>query len=218
MRRRKACCGTPTPPCTGPRSAAGAAIELFDDALRAKAERRLATAASLHRALERDEFAAPLPARRRPARPDGMVSAEALLRWQHPGPRADQPRRVHPRRRGDRPHRPHRRLGARAGLRAAGPVAASSDPSMTVAVNLSVRQLLAPRHRRARRRRPGPDSGSSPPTLCLELTESVFMGDVDVLARTLDRPQGPGRPVWPSTTSAPATPRSATSSASRSTP
>jgi EAL domain-containing protein (putative c-di-GMP-specific phosphodiesterase class I) len=58
------------------------------------------------------------------------------------------------------------------------------QPSMTVSVNLSVRQVLAA------------DivagisdilqrTGVPPATLCLELTESVFMEDVDYFARTL---------------------------------
>lgn len=58
-------------------------FELFDDALRSKAERRLATESSLHRALERDEFTIhyqPII----DLATGVMVSAEALLRWQHP--------------------------------------------------------------------------------------------------------------------------------------
>ena len=58
-------------------------IELFDEALRSKAERRLATASALHRALERDEFAVHY----QPVvdlATGAMVSAEALLRWEHP--------------------------------------------------------------------------------------------------------------------------------------
>ena len=58
-------------------------IELFDEALRSKAERRLATASALHRALERNEFTVhyqPII----DLATGAMVSAEALLRWDHP--------------------------------------------------------------------------------------------------------------------------------------
>ena len=58
-------------------------IELFDEALRSKAERRLATASALHRALEREEFTVhyqPIV----DLSTGAMVSAEALLRWKHP--------------------------------------------------------------------------------------------------------------------------------------
>ena len=157
-------------------------IELFDAALRDTVERRLATAASLHRALERDEFVlhfqpvVDLSTGR-------MVSAEALLRWQHPERGSINPAEFIP-------------VAEETGLivpmgswvleQACGQLVEwqQSDPSMSIAVNLSVRQLvtndivgfvadLLDRY------------GIQPSTLCLELTESVFMGEVDVLARTL---------------------------------
>jgi EAL domain-containing protein (putative c-di-GMP-specific phosphodiesterase class I) len=60
------------------------------------------------------------------------------------------------------------------------------QPSMTVAVNLSVRQMLAPDIagliESVLRRTEAPAEN-----LCLELTESVFMEDVDYFARTLPR-------------------------------
>jgi EAL domain-containing protein (putative c-di-GMP-specific phosphodiesterase class I) len=59
-----------------------------------------------------------------------------------------------------------------------------SAPSMTVAVNLSVRQMLAPDIagliEDVLRR-----TGAPPENLCLELTESVFMEDVAYFARML---------------------------------
>lgn len=58
---------------------------------------------------------------------------------------------------------------------------------MSVAVNLSVRQVLAPdivtQFKDVLCR-----TGVAPERLCLELTESVFMGDIDYLR------QHPGRP------------------------
>ena len=54
-----------------------------------------------------------------------------------------------------------------------------NDPSMSIAVNLSVRQVLTPGMAGViedivRR------TGANPRGLCLELTESVFMDDSDV--------------------------------------
>ncbi len=86
---RERCCATPTPPCTGPRNAGRGRVELFDaDAADEGRARRLATASALRRALERDEFAVHY----QPVvdlATGTMVSAEALLRWQHPGRGAD---------------------------------------------------------------------------------------------------------------------------------
>jgi len=157
-------------------------IELFDEALRAKVERRLATASALHRALEREE----LIVHYQPVvdlSTGAMVSAEALLRWEHPDghlvgpdefiPLAEETGLIVP-------------IGAWVLEQACMQLAQwqRTEPSMSVAVNLSVRQILAP------------DiagliegvlqrTGVRPESLCLELTESVFMKDVDYFERTL---------------------------------
>jgi diguanylate cyclase (GGDEF)-like protein/PAS domain S-box-containing protein len=157
-------------------------IEIFDQALRSKVERRLATASALHRALEREEFTVyyqPVV----DLATGAMVSAEALLRWQHPDRGLVGPDEfIH--------------LAEETGLIV--PIGAwvleqacrqlvqwqRTEPSMSVAVNLSVRQMLAP------------DiagliedvltrTGVRPADLCLEMTESVLMDDVDYFGRTL---------------------------------
>ena len=157
-------------------------IEMFDQALRSKVERRLATASALHRALEREEFIVyyqPIV----DLATGAMVSAEALLRWQHADRGLVGPDEfIH--------------LAEETGLIV--PIGAwvleqacrqlvqwqRTEPSMSVAVNLSVRQMLAP------------DiagliedvltrTGVRPADLCLELTESVLMDDVDYFGRTL---------------------------------
>jgi diguanylate cyclase (GGDEF)-like protein/PAS domain S-box-containing protein len=163
-------------------------IEMFDEALRLNAKKRLATASALHRALERDEFVVyyqPVV----DLTTGAMVSAEALVRWRHPEhgmvtpdefiSLAEETGLIVP-------------IGARVLQQACEHLAdwrrlealAGSDSTLSIAVNLSVRQMLAP----------GiaelvadvlERTGVRPGNLCLELTESVFMGDVDYFGRTL---------------------------------
>jgi diguanylate cyclase (GGDEF)-like protein/PAS domain S-box-containing protein len=165
----------------------GDRAELFDDTLRFIAKRRLATAAALHRALERHEF----KVQYQPVvdlLSGEMVSVEALLRWQHPEHGlivpadfitvAEDTGQIVP-------------IGAMVleqaclDLAAWQRVASTHPPSsLSVAVNLSVRQMRSPQivHlienvlQRTKVR---------PADLCLELTESVFMEDVDYFEATL---------------------------------
>jgi diguanylate cyclase (GGDEF)-like protein/PAS domain S-box-containing protein len=157
-------------------------VESFRESLRGKAERHLATTSALRHALARDEFIVYY----QPVidlDTGAMVSAEALLRWDRPGHGLVSPSEFIP-------------LAEEAGLiTAIGTWALEqacqqlvewqlTQPAMTVAVNLSVRQVLAldvVTQVEDVLTRTGPRPGS----LCLELTESVFMGDVDYFAETL---------------------------------
>jgi len=116
-------------------------------------------------------------------RSGAMVSAEALLRWEHPGrgfvspaefiPIAEETGHIVP-------------IGAWVLEQACRDLVGwqRTEPSMSVAVNLSVRQVLASdvaglvekvlERTQAR-----------PTDLCLELTESLFMEDVEYFGRTL---------------------------------
>jgi diguanylate cyclase (GGDEF)-like protein/PAS domain S-box-containing protein len=157
-------------------------IELFDEALRTKVERRLATASAMHRALERGEFVVhyqPIV----DLATGALVSAEALLRWQHPDrglvspdefiPLAEDTGLIVP-------------LGAWVLDQACEQLAIwhRLGSSMSIAVNLSVRQMLVPDIAglvgEALER-----SGVYPEDLCLEMTESVLMDDVEYFGRTL---------------------------------
>jgi EAL domain-containing protein (putative c-di-GMP-specific phosphodiesterase class I) len=159
-------------------------IELFDDALRSKGERRISTTAALHRALEREEFTVeyqPIV----DLSTGAMVSAEALVRWTRPDRAQIAPHEfIH--------------LAEESGLIV--PIGAwvleeacrqlahwqHIEPSMSVAVNLSVRQLQEPTiaSRLATILR---ETGARPEGVCLELTESVFMEDIDFFGSALAR-------------------------------
>jgi diguanylate cyclase (GGDEF)-like protein/PAS domain S-box-containing protein len=159
-------------------------VQLFDQSLRVSSEQQFATVTNLRRAIDRDEFTL----RYQPVvniDNGAMRSAEALVRWQHPDRGLVAPDEFVP-------------LAEESGLIV--PIGAwvleqscrqliqwqRINPSMTVAVNLSVRQAVDPEivgqvdeilNR----------TGVDPHSVCLELTESMFTGDIEYFARTLTR-------------------------------
>jgi diguanylate cyclase (GGDEF)-like protein/PAS domain S-box-containing protein len=157
-------------------------IELFDHQLQTQAERRLNLAPALRRALENDE----LSVHYQPVidlTTGAMVSAEALLRWERPGigsvspvefiPTAEDTGLIVP-------------IGAWVLEQACHQLIQwqRTSPSMSVAVNLSVRQILS-HDIVAQVQDILLRTGVAPGSLCLELTESVFMGDVEYFVKTL---------------------------------
>ena len=158
-------------------------IELYDKALRARAERRLATVSALGQALDREQLAVhyqPIV----DLTTGAILGAEALLRWSHPErgsispvefiPLAEETDLIV-------------QLGAWVLEQACTELAEwhRRAPEMSMAVNLSVRQMLAPDIAGlvdgvVRR------SGIDPDRLCLELTESLFMEDVEFFSMTVD--------------------------------
>jgi diguanylate cyclase (GGDEF)-like protein/PAS domain S-box-containing protein len=157
-------------------------LEVFDEALRTRFDNQFATESALRLALERDEFTIHY----QPVvdlLTGSMVGAEALLRWQHPErglvgpadfiPLAEESGLIVP-------------IGAWVLEQACRQLVAwqRDQPSMTVSVNLSVRQVLATdiagKIQDVLNR-----TATAPSSLCLELTESVFMDDVEYFAVTL---------------------------------
>jgi diguanylate cyclase (GGDEF)-like protein/PAS domain S-box-containing protein len=157
-------------------------IAHFDDAVRVLAAQRSAMAASLRHAIERHE----LTVHYQPIvdlATGALVSAEALLRWNHPDrglvspdefiPIAEETGLIVP-------------IGAWVLEQSCAQLALWQDThiTMSVAVNLSVRQVGAPdivslvKDVLAR-------TGARPESLCLELTESVLMDDVESARWTL---------------------------------
>jgi EAL domain-containing protein (putative c-di-GMP-specific phosphodiesterase class I) len=157
-------------------------IALYDEVLHEKVEGRLATTSALALALTREEFTVYY-------QPvvniwtGELIGAEALLRWEHPSgvlvnpddfiPIAEHSGLIIP-------------IGAWVLEEACEQLVAwqATQPALSIAVNLSVRQILNPdiiaTVRDALKR-----SKLSPADLSLELTESIWMEDIDYCARIL---------------------------------
>jgi EAL domain-containing protein (putative c-di-GMP-specific phosphodiesterase class I) len=153
--------------------------ELFDASLRENIEERLELAAALHRAVADDQLEIVYQSRRR-CGDRGVVGVEAMLRWRHPTlgllhpdlfiPIAERTGRII-------------ELGEWVLRHALEELAALDDPRITVAVNVSPRQLAGGRLARAVAQSLAA-TGIDPARLTLEITESAFVDDPDV-ARTV---------------------------------
>jgi diguanylate cyclase (GGDEF)-like protein/PAS domain S-box-containing protein len=158
-------------------------IEVYDEALKGKAELRLTTASDLGHALERKQFVVhyqPIV----DLTTGAMVSAEALVRWKHPQRGMISPAEFIP-----VAEETDLILGIGAWVLEQAchelVVWQRTDPRLSVAVNLSVRQLAAP-DIAVLVRDVVNRTGANPEQLCLELTESLFMEDVEYFAKTMD--------------------------------
>ena len=164
-------------------------IEMFDETLSTRASQRLSISSALHHALERQE----LSVHYQPVidlRTREMVSVEALLRWRSASlgdvtpadfiPVAEETGLIVP-------------IGAWLLEEASRQLvewqqlqtALDHGRLLSLAVNLSVRQMLSP-DITDRIARVLAKSGMRSDDLCLELTESVFMQDADYFGRTLN--------------------------------
>ena len=165
----------------------GGRYEMFDDALRAEAERRASTEAGLRRALDNNELALVFQPVWSIAE-ERFVGAEALLRWHDPESGTIVPTEFIP-------------IAEECGLIVqigdwvlaqacellslwgrGGPRLAACS----VSVNVSALQLRSRDFTDALEEAIAA-SGIDPKLLCLEITESVLMGDVDFFAGSLHR-------------------------------
>lgn len=157
-------------------------VETFDPAMRSDADRQLTTASAIQAALADEEFVVHYQPVVDTAS-GALLSVEALVRWHRPGDGlvgpdefisvAEDTGLIVP-------------LGAWVLERACRDLAAWQmlQPQLTLAVNLSVREMLAPGVCRMvedvfQR------TGIAPSDLCLELTESMFIEDVDYFGQIL---------------------------------
>ncbi len=165
-------------------------VEVFDDAMRARALTAHATENSLHRALERAEFRIffqPIVG----LADARCVGAEALIRWQHPERGLLAPAEFIP-------------LAEETGLvvqigwwvleeaarNAARWQLEQSEP-FQVSVNLSARQLAQP-DLAGRVAAVIAETGVRPSSLCFEITESVLMDDAETVLDVITRVRGLG--------------------------
>ena len=204
---RRRCCSAPTSRCTSRRPSGTGVVRYAATArpLRrgpARARRRAAARAHQRRARPA------LPAEARPARRHGARrrGADPL---EPPAARPAAARRVPARRRADRADRPAHRLGAR---RARSSRSARGTPTaceLSVAVNVSARNLAQPGVRRAGCCTRSRASGIAADRLILEITETALFTDVEKATGGARHGCAPPACGSASTTSARARPRSA---------
>jgi diguanylate cyclase (GGDEF)-like protein/PAS domain S-box-containing protein len=157
-------------------------FEIFNETLRSNSELQLAASTAMHGALERGEFTV-LYQPVIDLTTGTMTSAEALLRWEHPErgqispvefiPVAEETGLVVP-------------IGMWVFEQACQQLIRwrAVNPDMTVAVNLSVRQMADPEITR-KIESVMVQTGVKPQSVCLELTETIFVDDVDRTGATL---------------------------------
>jgi diguanylate cyclase (GGDEF)-like protein/PAS domain S-box-containing protein len=157
-----------------------ARTEVFDASMRARAVERLELEAALRGAIDRDELV--LHYQPQVSLPEGTITGvEALLRWQHPErgiipplsfiPIAEQTGLILP-------------IGAWVLREACRQLAAWGRPDLLMAINVSPRQLGGADFR-ATVADAIADSGVAPEQVCLEITESAVLADVDAATATL---------------------------------
>ncbi len=160
----------------------GGGFEVFDAEMRERMVRRMSVEHALHRAIERDELRLHYQPQVRMTTGD-VVGVEALVRWQHPdrgllGPdefigAAEETGLIH-------------ELGAWVLETACNQLVRweAGGRRMMMSVNLSVRQLHNPELVHVVGAILG-QTGADPASLCLEVTETAVMEDMEAMGRVL---------------------------------
>ncbi len=165
-------------------------VEMFDPDVRARVVRRMRTESALRGAIERNELELAYQPVVRLGEPDMVTGVEALIRWNHPElgqvapadfiPLAEETDLIVP-------------IGdwvLRTSCRQAVALRRAGHP-LQVSVNLSARQLADPALLGwVRSALEG--SGAEPASICLEITESAVMEDLEVTARAVAGLRGLG--------------------------
>ena len=186
------CSDRQTPPCQMARQRGGGSLQRYDDAMHDRARRRAEIEDALRGAADRGE----LVLHYQPEvslRTNRIVALEALVRWQHPEWGLVAPGEFVPVAEGSNLILEVGGWVLREATEQCGALAGRyGDRAPTVAVNISARQfaqddfveLVAGALER---------SGAEAGDLCLEITESVLMDDVDRTQRHARRAEGPRR-------------------------
>jgi diguanylate cyclase (GGDEF)-like protein len=158
--------------------------ELFDEEMRAKATARVEMERALRRAIENEELRVYFQPKIK-LETGAVVGVEALARWDHPDLGLVMPDRFIPLAEETGLIVPLGMWVLRAACRQAASWQAAGRERLTIAVNLSARQL-ADRGLGAAVAGVVAETGLDPSLLCLEITETVFMEDPDATVETLD--------------------------------
>ena len=164
----------------------GGQVAMFDvDRMGGRSAGRLDLDTALHHVIERGEIEVhyqPLVS----LADRHILGAEALVRWNHPDHGMLLPEPVHSAGRGQRHHPADRPARPRAGLPSGPGVVATVRDQLSIGVNLSARQFqqvaLADDITEVLTA-----TGIEPSQLCLEITESLAMDDVDLTTSILTR-------------------------------
>jgi EAL domain-containing protein (putative c-di-GMP-specific phosphodiesterase class I) len=164
-----------------------ASFEVFDRAMRARTVERLAVENDLRRALERDELCVAYQPIIR-LRDGSVVGAEALLRWRHPRRGVIAPAEFIPVAEDSGMIEPIGRWVLEQACAQAGEWQRSHPDSRTlgISVNLSVRQFMHGDFEAVVASALA-DAALAPPSLSLEITESVLLREPEAVSETLRR-------------------------------
>ena len=153
-------------------------FSFFDPSMNSHAHAHLELMQDLRRAVDRQELI--LYYQPKFEAPNGpAIGAEALVRWQHPDPRAHSAGRLHPARGKDGPDRAHRRMGPGrglppdAGVARRRPPATGPWPSTSRRCSSAIRACIEMVRATLERHK------LIPHCLTLEITESTAMRDAD---------------------------------------